>query len=179
MQRFLTFHELKSPRELGPETVKGHLEYLAVERKVSASTQNQALNALVFLCEQVIGEPLGTIGEFTHAKRPKRLPVVLTREEVNCLLGALTGPYRLMAGLSYGSGLRLMDRMRLRMKDVDFAHQQIVVRDGKGQQDRVTMLPRRFQQPLRKHLARAKMRHDNDLAQGFGAQAARSCCLTP
>jgi site-specific recombinase XerD len=177
MRRFVTVHELRSPRELGPETVKEYLEHLAVERKVSASTQNQALNALAFLYEQVIGEPLSTTGEFTHAKRPKRLPVVLTREGVNRLLGALTGPYRLMAGLLYGSGLRLMER--LRVKDVDFAHQQIVVRDGKGRKDRVTMLPHRFQQPLREHLARAKVRHDNDLAQGFGAQAARSCSLTP
>jgi site-specific recombinase XerD len=169
MRCFVTFHELKSPRELGPETVKEYLEYLAVERKVSASTQNQALNALVFLYEQVIGEPLGTIGEFTRAKRPKRLPVVLTREEVNRLLGALTGTYGLKVGLLYGSGLRLMECMRLRVKDVDFAHQQIVVRDGKGQKDRVTMLPHRFQQPLREHLARAKAQHDNDLALGFGA----------
>jgi site-specific recombinase XerD len=153
MRRFVTFHELKSPWELGPETVKEYLEYLAVERQVLASTQNQALNALVFLYEQVIGEPLGTIGEFTRAKRPRRLPVVLTREEVNRLLGALTGTYRLMAGLLYGSGLRLMECMRLRVKDVDFAHQQIVVRNGKGQKDRVTMLPYRFQQPLREHLA--------------------------
>jgi integron integrase len=169
MRRFLTFHELKSPRELGPEAVKEFLEYLAVERTVSASTQNQALNALVFLYEQDIGEPLGTIGEFTRAKRPKRLPVVLTREEVNRLLGALTGTYRLMAGLLYGSGLRLMGCVRLRVKDVDFAHHQILVRDGKGQKDRVTMLPHRFQQALREQLARAKEQHDNDLAQGFGA----------
>jgi integron integrase len=140
-----------------------------VERKVAASTQNQALNALVFLYEHVMGEPLGTVGEFTRAKRPKRLPVVLTREEVNRLLGALTGTYRLMAGLLYGSGLRLMECVRLRVKDVDFAHNQIVVRDGKGQKDRVTMLPQRFQQPLREHLTRVKEQHDKDLAQGFGA----------
>jgi integron integrase len=169
MRRFVTFHALKSPRDLGPEAVKEYLEYLAVARKVSASTQNQALNALVFLYEQVMGEPLGTVGEFTRAKRPKRLPVVLTREEVNRLLGVLTGTYRLMAGLLYGSGLRLMECMRLRVKDVDFAHHQIVVRDGKGQKDRVTMLPQRFQPPLREHLARVKEQHDNDLAQGLGA----------
>jgi site-specific recombinase XerD len=119
IQRVVTVHELKSPRELGPEAVEEYLAYLAVERTVSASTQNQALNALVFLYEQVIGEPLGTIGEFTRAKRPKRLPVVLTREEVNRLLGALTGTYRLMAGLLYGSGLRLMECVRLRVKDDD------------------------------------------------------------
>jgi integrase len=169
MRRFLTFHELKSPRELGPGAVKEYLEYLAMERTVSASTQNQALNALVFLYEQVIGEPLGTIGEFTRAKRPKRLPVVLTREEVNRFLGALTGTYRLMAGLLYGSGLRLMECVRLRVKDVAFAHNQILVRDGKGRKDRVTMLPQRFQPALREQLARVKEQHEKDLAQGFGA----------
>jgi hypothetical protein len=104
MRRFVTFHELKSPRELGPEAVKEYLEYLALERKVSASTQNQALNVLVFLDEQVIGEPIGTLGDFTRAKRPKRLPVVLTRAEANRLLDAFRGTYHLMAGLLYGSG---------------------------------------------------------------------------
>jgi integron integrase len=169
MRRFVTFHRLQSPRELGPEAVKEYLEYLALERKVSASTQNQALNALVFLYEQVIGEPIGTLGDFTRAKRPKRLPVVLTRAEVNRLLDALTGTYRLMAGLLYGSGLRLMECVRLRVKDVDFAHNQIMVRDGKGQKDRVTILPQRFQPPLREHLACVKEQHETDMAQGFGA----------
>jgi Phage integrase, N-terminal SAM-like domain/Phage integrase family len=176
MRRFLTFHELKSPRELGPEAVKEYLEYLAMERTVSASTQNQALNALVFLYEQVIGEPLGTIGEFTRAKRPKRLPVVLTREEVNRFLGALTGTYRLMAGLLYGSGLRLMECVRLRVKDVAFAHNQILVRDGKGRKDRVTMLPQRFQPALREQLARVKEQHEKDLAQ---RASERSICSQP
>jgi integron integrase len=169
MRRFVTFHELKSPWELGPEAVKEYLEYLALERQVSASTQNQALNALVFLYEQVIGEPIGTLGDFTRAERPKRLPVVLTRAEVNPLLDALTATYRLMAGLLYGSGLRLMECMRLRVKDVDFAHNQIMVRDGKGQKDRVTILPQCFQPVLREHLARVKEQHETDLAQGFGA----------
>lgn len=118
---------------------------------------------------EVLGEPLGTIGECTRAKRPKRLPVVLTRDEVNRLLDALTGTYRLMAGLLYGSGLRLMECVCLRVKDVDVAHNQIMVREGKGQKDRVTMRPQRFQQPLRGHLARAKEPHDKDLAQSFGA----------
>jgi integrase len=102
-------------------------------------------------------------------KRPKRLPVVLTRAEVNRFLDALTGTYRLMAGLLYGSGLRLMECVRRRVKDVDFARSQIMVRDGKGQKDRVTILPQRFQSPLRAHLARVKEQHETDLAQGFGA----------
>jgi integron integrase len=122
----------------------------------------------VFLYEQVMGEPIGTLGDFTRAKRPKRLPVVLTQVEVNRLLDALTGTYHLMAGLLYGSGLRLMECVRLRVKDVDFAHNQITVRDGKGQKDRVTILPRRFQPPLQEHLTHAKEQHETDLAQGFG-----------
>jgi integron integrase len=169
MRRFVTFHGLKSLQELGPEAVKEYLEYIAVERKVAASTQNQALNGLVFLYKHTLGEPIALIGDFTRAKRPKRLPVVLTRAEVGRLLEALTGTYRLMAGLLYGSGLRLMESVRLRVKDVDFAHNQIMVGDGKGQKDRVTILPQRFQLPLRAHLERVKEQHENDLAQGLGA----------
>jgi site-specific recombinase XerD len=126
MRRFVTFHGLKSPRELGAEAVKQSLEDLAVERKVSASTQNQALNALVFLYEPVIGEPIGTIGDFARARRPKRLPVVLTREEVNRWLDALSGTSRLMAGLLYGSGLRLMECVRLRVKDREWIWQDVL-----------------------------------------------------
>jgi hypothetical protein len=156
IRRFATFHRLKSPHELGPEAVKEYLEFLAEEGQVSASTQNQALNALVFLYEQVLGEPLGTIGDFTRAKRPKRLPVVLTREEVKRLLDELSGTSRLMAGLLYGSGLRLMECVRLRVKDVDFAQNQLVVRDGKGQKDRAAILSKTYQQPLREHLTHVK-----------------------
>jgi len=168
VRRYITFHGLKSPRKLGSDAVKEYLEYLAEERKVSASTQNQALNALVFLYEQVLGEPLGTIGDFTRAKRPKRLPVVLTREEVKRLLDALTGTYALMAGLLYGSGLRLMECVRLRVKDIDFEQNQIMVRDGKGQKDRVTLLPKRFYEALKKQLAFAKKLHEKDLSKGLG-----------
>jgi len=168
IRRFVTFHSLKSPQELGPEAVKEYLEFLAEERQIAASTQNQALNALVFLYEQVLGEPLGTIGDFTRAKRPRRLPVVLTREEVKRLLDELSGTSRLMAGLLYGSGMRLMECVRLRVKDVDFAQNQIMVRDGKGQKDRVTILPQTFQGPLREHLTRVKEQHVTDLTEGFG-----------
>jgi integrase len=155
------------PRKVGPEAVKEDLEYLAEARQVSASTQAQALSALVFLYEQVLGQPLGTIGDFTRAKRPRRLPVALTREEGNRLLDALTGTSRLIAGLLYGSGLRLMECVRLRVKDVGFAQQQIVVWDGKGRKDRVTLLPQRFQPPLREHRIGVKEQHE-DLAVGFG-----------
>jgi site-specific recombinase XerD len=147
--------------------VKEDLEYLAEARQVSASTQNQALSALVFLYKQVLGQPLGTIGDFTPAKRPRRLPAVLTREGGNRLLDALTGTSCLMAGLLYSSCLRLVECVRLRVKEVGFTSQQIVVRDGKGRKGRVTILPQRFQPPLREHLIRVKEQH-KDLAAGFG-----------
>lgn len=168
VRRYITFHGLKSPVELGADRVKEYLEYLAEEREVAASTQNQALNALVFLYGQVLEKPLGTMGDFVRAKRPVRLPVVLTREEVNRLLDALTGIHALMAGLLYGSGLRLMDCVRLRVQDIDFAQQQIMVRNGKGQKDRVTMLPERFQKQLREQIKQGKKQHDKDLKEGLG-----------
>jgi integron integrase len=168
VRRFIAFHGLKSPGDLRPDTVREYLEYLAEVREISASTQNQALNALVFLYEHVLKEPLGSIGDFTKAKRPQRLPVVLTHEEVNRLLVKLTGVKAIMAGLLYGSGLRLMECLRLRVKDIDFDRGQIVVRDGKGQKDRITMLPDKYANPLREHLKTVKEQHDNDLVEGFG-----------
>ena len=168
VRRFIAFHGLSSPRELTPASVKEYLEYLAEERQVSASTQNQALNALVFLYDQVLHEPLGPIGEFTRAKRPQRIPVVLSAEEVGRLLENLSGTKALMAGLLYGSGLRLMECLRLRVKDIDFALGQIVVRDGKGQKDRVTVLPKKYEQILREHLDQVRKQHQQDLAGGGG-----------
>jgi integron integrase len=168
VRRFIAFHDLKSPKKLGPETVKEYLEYLAEEREISANTQNQALNALVFLYDQILKEPLGSLGDFAKAKRPQRLPVVLTCEEVDRLLGQLTGVKALMAGLLYGCGLRLMECLRLRVKDVDFGLHQVIVRDGKGQKDRVTVLPNRYEQQMKDHLATVKTQHDKDLAKGLG-----------
>jgi integron integrase len=146
--------------------VKTYLDYLAVEREVTASTQNQALNALVFFYGQVLQKPLGEMEEFARAKRPRRMPEVMTRDEVERLLSKMSGITGLMAGLMYGSGLRLMECVRLRVKDIDFARHQIMVRDGKGQKDRVTMLPERFAAPLQEHLARVKTIYAQDLAQG-------------
>ncbi len=162
------FHKMKPVESLSASDIKAYLDYLAVQRKVSASTQNQALNALVFLYEYVLKREIGIIGDFTRAKRPVRLPVVLAREEVDKLLNALSGTYALMAGLLYGSGLRLMECVRLRVKDVDFAQNQIMVRDGKGQKDRITILPKRFHQPLKEQLSFVKKLHEEDLAKGFG-----------
>jgi integron integrase len=144
-------------------------EYRAAVLRQGVTQAKAEWNALVFLDEHVIEEPIATIGDFTRAQRPKRLPVVLTGAEVSRLLEALTGTYRLMAGLLYGSGLQLMECVRLRVKDVAFAHNQIMVRDGKGQKDRVTILPQRFQLSLRAHMQRVKKQYENDLAQGLGA----------
>jgi integron integrase len=167
VRRFIVFHGYANPGGLNaPSAVKTYLDYLAVEREVTASTQNQALNALVFFYGEVLQKPIGEIEEFARAKRPRRLPEVMTRDEVQRLLSKMSGITGLMAGLMYGSGMRLMECVRLRVKDIDFAQHQIMVRDGKGQKDRVTMLPERFAVPLQEHLARVKVTYEQDLAQG-------------
>jgi integron integrase len=168
VQRFLHFHKSKPLKQLSAGEVKAYLEYLAVERKVTSSTQNQALNALVFFFEQVLDHEIGTIGEFTRARTPVHVPVVLSKKEALRLLRALPGIYALMAGLLYGSGLRLKECLRLRVKDIDFSRGQIIVRDGKGQKDRLTMLPEKYHDPLKAQLDIAKTTHEKDLANGFG-----------
>ena len=146
--------------------VKEYLEYLATVREAAASTQNQALNALVFFYAHALKKPFGDMGGFVKAKRPQRLPEVMTRDEVEALLGQMHGVSALMAGLMYGGGLRLMECVRLRVKDIDFSRHQIMVRDGKGQKDRVTMLPERFVPPLKEHLARVKAIYEEDRSRG-------------
>ncbi|ODS32868.1 MAG: hypothetical protein SCARUB_01974 [Candidatus Scalindua rubra] len=168
VRRFLHFHDMKPVESLGAADIKKYLEYLAVERKVSASTQNQALNAIVFFFKYVMKKEVGIIGDFTRARQRKRVPVVLAREEVGRLLSALSGMHALMAGLLYGSGLRLKECLSLRVKDVDFAQNQIVVRDGKGHKDRITILPKRYHGPLRDQLTRVKKLHKEDIAKGLG-----------
>ena len=167
--RFLAFARSRGGEALRTELVREFLEDLAMAGMVSASTQNQALNALVFFFEKAAGAPLGAIGEFARAKRPARIPVVLSRDEVGRLLGALSGDYRLMAQILYGSGLRLMECVSLRVKDLDFERRQIVVREGKGMKDRVTVLPRSLQGALEEHLARVRTMHDLDVSRGCGA----------
>jgi integron integrase len=139
-----------------------------VKREVASSTQRQALNAIVFLYDKVLERPLGEIGPYEKPKRPKRLPVVLTRDEKDRVLNEMTGIYALMAGLLYGSGLRLMECVRLRIKDVDFEKRQIIVRDAKGAKDRVTMLPEKYIEALKEHLLKVKEEHEKALAQGYG-----------
>lgn len=166
--RFILFSGNKSPRELGSKEIVSFLEHLAVRGHVSASTQNQALNALVFLYTHVLDRPLETLGQFSRAKRPKRLPVVLTRGEVARLLANMEGTFQLMAALMYGTGMRLMDCVRLRVQDLDFEYRQIVVRNSKGMKDRVVPLPQRLAPALRQHLQRTQALHQEDLNKGFG-----------
>jgi len=168
IKRYIFFHDVRHPAEMGAAEVEAFLTHLAVNENVAASTQNQALSALLFLYREVLNEDLGPI-DALRAKKPKRLPTVLTKEEVYEVLGHLSGAHLLMAKLLYGSGLRLMECLRLRVKDLDFAHRAIVVRDGKGEKDRVTMLPESLVAPLQDHLRIVKRTHEEDLARGFGA----------
>jgi integron integrase len=166
-RRFIAFHGYADPRNLNAtKAVKEYLEYLAVKRAVAANTQNQALNALVFLYNNVLNKPFGELETFIRAKRPQRLPEVMTKEEVNALFANMEGVPLLMAGLMYGGGLRLMECVRLRVMDLDFGRRQLMVRDGKGQKDRVTMLPERFSAALQEHLARVRTLFNEDRAKG-------------
>jgi len=168
VRRFIFFHGKRHPRDMGGEEAEGFLTHLARDRSVSASTQNQALAALLFLYGEVLGMRLPWMQGIVRAKRPVQVPVVLTREEVRALLSQLEGTKWLMASLLYGAGLRLRECLRLRVKDLDFGYRQVVVRDGKGAKDRVTMLPAALIEPLRNHLARVKRRHERDLEEGYG-----------
>ncbi len=167
VRRFIAFHDYADPEGIdATAAVRTYLEYLAVEREVAASTQNQALNALVFFYKNVLRKPIGEMDKFARAKRPRRLPEVMTREETEALLAQMEGLTGLMAGVMYGGGLRLMECVRLRVKDIDFARHQIMVRNGKGQKDRITMLPERFAGSLQEHLGRVKAIYEQDLAKG-------------
>lgn len=165
---YVRFHGLRHPAEMGAAEVEQFLSHLAVRRQVSASTQNQALSALLFLYKHVLRIELPWLDDVVRAKRPERLPVVLTREETQRLLALLEGEVALVAGLLYGAGMRLMEAVRLRVKDVDFARREILVRDGKGMKDRVTLLPQAVVAPLQLHLEQVAALHRSDLAAGLG-----------
>ncbi|MBM3858040.1 MAG: integron integrase [Verrucomicrobia bacterium] len=168
IKRYIYFHGKRHPQELTAIHVREFLTHLAVKGRVSASTQNQAFSALLFLYQHVLRQEIGLITGVERAKTSKRLPVVLAREEVAAVLSRLSGTTRLMVELLYGSGLRLMECLRLRVKDVDFGYNQITIRDGKGNKHRVTVLPQKLREPLQRHLARVKALHDEELAEGFG-----------
>jgi integron integrase len=156
IRRFILFHGKRHPREMGTSEICAFLSELAVRGNIAASTQNQALNALVFLYRHVLGIDLGDFGDFVRAKPSQKLPVVLTHGEASRLIDALRKPYRLMATLLYGAGLRLMEAARLRVKDIDFGYRQIMVRDGKGGKDRITILPDAAIPALKEQLTRSR-----------------------
>lgn len=168
VKRFIYFHDKRHPAQMGEAEVTAFLSHLAVNRDVAAATQNQALSALLFLYKEVLVQPLPWLNNVERAKRPARLPTVLTVDEMRRLLAGIQGTKWLMASLLYGSGLRLRECLSLRVKDVDFGYRQIVIRDGKGAKDRVTLLPDSVIVPLKEHLARAKALHLKDVAEGFG-----------
>lgn len=168
INRFMLFHEQRHPNEMGRPEVEAFLNDLATNHKVAASTQNQALNALLFLYRDVLQKPLDETIQLPRAKKAERLPVVLTKEEVQAVLNQLAGRNLLIAQLLYGSGLRVLECLRLRVKDVDFAQRQIVVREGNGGKDRLTMLPVKLIPELQRYLKGVKVIHEADLADGYG-----------
>lgn len=170
IRRFVVFHGRRHPRTMGHDEIAAFLSHLATGRKVSASTQNQALSALLFLYREVLGVQLDWVN-IVRAKRPFRLPVVMTREEVRILLDAMAGTPWLVASLLYGGGLRITEGLRLRVKDLDFTTRVITVHDGKGQKDRVTVLPLSLVEPLTSHLDRVRKQHQADREQGLGCVA--------
>ena len=166
IRRYIHYHGIRHPNEMGAIEVVEFLSYLAVERNVAPSTQNQALSALVFLYREVLGRELEGLNGAVRARAPRRLPVVMTREEVRAVLGALEGDYALVGGLLYGGGLRLLECLRLRVKDLDPARHQIIVREGKGDRDRATLFPRSLEEPLARHLDRVQTLYELDRQRG-------------
>ena len=169
IRRFILANGKRHPREMGGGEVEAFLTRLATHGEVAAGTQNQALAALLFLYREVLGQKLPWMDNVVRAKRPRRLPVVLTREEVRCLLAQMQGRDWLMAGLLYGTGMRLMECLRLRVKDVDFTRRDIIVREGKGNKDRHVPLPQALETALQDQMASARLLHRTDSVAGFGA----------
>ena len=168
IKRFVLHFDKRHPSEMGAREVEAFLTHLAVQGKVAAATQNQAKAALLFLYREVLEQDLPWLENIEQAKAPKRLPVVLTQDEVQMVLSRLRGTHWLVAGLLYGAGLRIMEALRLRVKDVEFARGEILVREGKGFKDRVTMLPAALVDPLKAHLKQVRDLHDQDVAEGLG-----------
>jgi len=168
VNRFLRFHRMRHPDKMGEAEINAFLSHLALRRKVSASTQNQALSAILFLYKRVLKKEIGILGDVIRARRPKHLPIVMTREEVSEVLSRLEGQVWLMCSLMYGAGLRLTECLGLRVQDIDFGANQIIVRSGKGFKDRVTVLPQAAKGALVDHLRDVRQVHERDLAEGYG-----------
>jgi integron integrase len=166
--RYIRFHGKRHPKDLDGDAVRAYLSHLATDRHVAPATQAQALSAILFLYKRVLNVDLPWIDNVVRAHRPKRLPTVLDKAETHRVIAHLRGDYWLIAGLLYGSGLRLLEALRLRVKDLDLYHRRIMVRNGKGAKDRVTILPAGLTEPLRQHLAKVRMLHDHAMAAGFG-----------
>ena len=169
IRRYVRFHRMRHPDEMGEDEINAFLSHLATERKVSASTQNQALSALLFLYRNVLGKELPYIEGIVRARAPRRVPVVLSRDEVNRVFAEVQGTPRVILMLLYGSGLRVLECLRLRIKDVDFEGNEIVVRDGKGRKDRRTVLPGAVKEELRRHIVQMRRQHSRDRAAGLGS----------
>ena len=168
VRRYLAFHGMRHPSEMGALEINAFLTDLAVHGQVASSTQNQALSALLFLYRHVLGIDVGDFGQVVRARKPFRLPIVMTRDEVRQVLAQLSGEHWLMASLMYGTGLRVNECVALRVQDLEFDRNQVFVRDGKGRHDRMVMLPQRLKEPLTKQLERVRTIHQRDLADGFG-----------
>jgi integron integrase len=171
VRRFLQFHGMRHPGEMGAPEINTFLTALAVRDRVAASTQNQALSAVLFLYRKVLGIEVGDFGDIIRARKPFRLPIVMTREEVRRVLAAMSGVHRLMASLMYGTGMRLGECVALRVQELDFDRNQVFIRDGKGRHDRMTMLPQSLKEPLVRHLDEVHDIHQRDLTEGFGRVA--------
>lgn len=169
IRQFILFHDKRHPAEMGKTEVERYLTWLAEKRNVAASTQNQALNAILFLYRDVLQIEMGRLEGVTRASKPKRLPVVLSRNEVCSILNSMEGTPRLVASLLYGAGLRLLDGLRLRVQDIDFESFELLIRDGKGGKDRRTMLPESLVPVIKSHLNYVRQQHVNDLALGYGS----------
>ena len=169
IKRYILFHGKRHPRDMGPKEMEAFLTHLAVEGNVSASTQNQALSALLFLYREVLEMEVPWLDKVVRAKRPQRLPVVLTKREVRAVLERMSGVYGLMGALLYGTGMRLMECVRLRVKDVDFERGEILIRDGKGAKDRVTMLPAVVVDDLKAHLKARRALFEEDRHAGMAS----------
>jgi integron integrase len=168
IRQFILFHNKRHPKDMAETEIRQFLSHLAIEKQVASSTQNQALNALLFLYRDILKKSLGRIGDIERAKREKHIPVVFAKEEARSILSKLTGEYKLIAGLLYGSGLRLMECIRLRVQDIDFAANHIVVNDAKGNKGRVTILPAKLKESLRRQIDNVRSLHQFDLQQGYG-----------